>query len=122
MTMMNFLYQFAWILGICFLGEGLAVLLPLPIPSSVYGLILMLLALQFKLIKLERIKQASAFLIGILPLLFLPSAAGVMELWTELKALLLPCLIAVVPVTLLVMGVSGLVTQGLRRKGGKGNE
>ena len=120
--MMNFLYQFAWILGICFLGEGLAALLPLPIPSSVYGLILMLLALQFKLIKLEKIKQASAFLIGILPLLFLPSAAGVMELWAELKALLVPCLIAVIPITLLVMGASGLVTQSLRRRGGKDNE
>ena len=120
--MMTFLFQFARILAVCFAAEGLAALLPLPIPSSVYGLILMLLALKLRLIKLDQVKQASAFLIGILPLLFLPSAAGVMELWEELRALLVPCLIAVIPITLLVMGASGRVTQLLRRKGGENRD
>ena len=69
--------------------------------------------------ELEQVKKTGTFLIGILPLLFVPAAAGVMDLWTELGAMLLPCLIAVIPVTLLVMGVSGRVTQWVRRLQGK---
>ena len=34
-----------------------------------------------------------------------------MELWAELRAMLLPAVLALVPVTVLVMAVSGRVTQ-----------
>ena len=71
--MMALLFQFGWILLVCFLAEVLAALLPLPIPASVYGLLLMLAALGLKLIRVEQVKQASSFLVGILPILFLLS-------------------------------------------------
>lgn len=96
-------------------GGSAGNILPLPVPASVYGLVLMLAALKLGILRLEQVKEAGAFLISILPLLFIPAAAGVMELWTELEAMLLPCLIAVIPVTLLVMGVSGRVAQRVRR-------
>ena len=108
---MKYIFQFCRILAVCLLGEGLAPLLPLPIPASVYGLLLMLLALKLKILKLDQVKETADFLIGILPLLFVPAAVGVMALLPELKALLLPCVLAVVPVTILVMGTSGRVTQ-----------
>lgn len=111
---MKYVFQFFRILAVCLLGELLAELLPLPIPASVYGLILMLLALKLKILKLDQVKQTADFLIGILPLLFVPAAVGVMALWPELKAMLLPCVLAVVPVTILVMGLSGRVTQRVR--------
>ena len=117
--MMALLFQFGRILLICGLAEGLAALLPLPIPASVYGLLLMLAALGLKLLKVEQVKQASSFLVGILPILFLVPAVGVMALWAELKAFLLPCLLAAVPVTILVMAASGLVTQWVQGRGGK---
>lgn len=80
----------------------------------------MLAALKLGILKLEQVKETGMFLIGILPLLFVPAAAGVIDLWTELGIMLFPCLIAVVPVTLLVMGVFGRVTQWVRRVQGKG--
>ena len=43
---MKYLKQFAIILAVCLVGEVLKGLLPLPIPASVYGLVLMLLALM----------------------------------------------------------------------------
>lgn len=113
---MKYIFQFARILLICFLGEVLAYFLPFPVPASVYGLVLMLLALRFGIYKLADVKEAGGFLIAIMPLLFVPAAAGVMELWDELAALLIPCLIAVVPITLLVMAVSGRVTQAIQRR------
>ena len=62
--MMALIFQFGRILLICFLAELLAALLPLPIPASVYGLLLMLAALGLKLLKVEQVKQASSFLVG----------------------------------------------------------
>ena len=119
---MKYIFQFCRILLVCLLGELLAHVLPLPVPASVYGLVLLLAALRLGIFKLEQVKEAGSFLTGILPLLFIPAAAGVMDLWTELEAMLLPCLIAVVPVTLLVMGVTGRVTQKMRRMLGTGAE
>ena len=112
---MQLIFQFCRILAVCFLGELLAHLLPLPIPASVYGLALLLAALKLGVLRLEQVKRAGDFLVGILPLLFVPAAAGVMELWGELGAMLLPCLAAIVQVTLLVMGVTGRVTQRVQR-------
>lgn len=120
--MMAWIFQFGRILLVCFLAEVLAALLPLPIPASVYGLLLMLAALGLKIIRVDQVKQASSFLVGILPLLFLPAAVGIMSLWEELKAFLLPCLLSAVPITVLVMAVSGVVTQSLQKKRGKGGD
>lgn len=53
-------------------------------------------------------------------MLFVPAAAGVMELWAELGAMLLPALIAIIPVTVLVFAAAGRTTQALiHRKEGK---
>lgn len=119
---MKYIFQFARILAVCFLGEILAALLPLPVPASVYGLVLMLGALKSGVLRLEQVKDAGGFLVGILPLLFLPAAVGVMDLWAELRAMLLPCLIAVVPVTMLVMGATGWMTQCVQRLLKKGDQ
>ena len=109
----KYIFQFARILAFCFLGEILHHVLPLPVPASVYGLVLLLLALNFRLIKLEDVKEVGTYLTGIFPLLFVPAAAGVMELWAEMGEMLLPILIAIIPVTVLVMVSAGKTTQAL---------
>ena len=59
-------------------------------------------------------KEVGLFLTGIFPLLFVPAAAGVMELWVEMGDMLLPIVIAIVPVTVLV--TAGHTTQALTRR------
>ena len=54
---MKYLKQFAIILAVCLVGEGLKALLPLPIPASIYGLVLMLAALMSGLLKLEQVEK-----------------------------------------------------------------
>lgn len=108
---MNYLFQFLRILLFCLLGELLHFFVPLPIPASIYGLVLLLLALKTGIVKLEQVKQTGSFLTGIFPLLFIPGAVGVMELWDILGRLWLPILIALIPVTILVFAASGWVTQ-----------
>ena len=61
-------------------------------------------------------RETGLFLTGIFPLLFVPAAAGVMELWAELGAMLLPAVIAIVPVTVLVFAAAGRTTQALIRR------
>jgi len=42
-----------------------------------------------------------------------PAAAGVMELWAEMGEMLLPIVIAIIPVTVLVLVSAGRTTQAL---------
>ena len=100
----NYLFQFARILAFCFLGEVCHAVLPLPVPASVYGLVLLLLALNFRLIQLEDVKEVGVFLTGIFPLLFVPAAAGVMELWAEMGEMLLPIVIAIIILIFFTVG------------------
>ena len=58
---MKYLRQFCIILLISALGEGLHILLPLPVPASVYGLVLMLGALTSGILKLEQVEDASYY-------------------------------------------------------------
>lgn len=110
---MRYLFQSGRILAFCFAGEVLHAVLPLPVPASVYGLLLLLLALCSGIVRPEQVRETGLFLTGIFPLLFVPAAAGVMELWAELGAMLLPAVIAIVPITVLVFAAAGRTTQAL---------
>lgn len=114
---MKYLFQFLRILAVCLLGEVLGAVLPLPVPGSIYGLLLMLLALKTGLFKPEQVRETALFLIAVMPVMFVPAAAGVMELLGSLRDMLLPICIAVVPVTVLVMAVGGKVTQAIAERG-----
>lgn len=110
---MRYLFQSGRILAFCFAGEVLHAVLPLPVPASVYGLLLLLLALCSGIVRPEQVRETGLFLTGIFPLLFVPAAAGVMELWAELGVMLLPAVIAIVPVTVLVFAAAGRTTQAI---------
>lgn len=112
---MKYLFQLGRILGFCLLGEVCSRVLPLPVPASIYGLLLLALALKTGLVRLDQVREAGLFLTGIFPLLFVPAAAGVMDLWQVLGQLAVPVLVAVVPVTALVMAASGRATQAAAR-------
>ena len=107
----KYIFQFARITAFCLAGEVLAVVLPLPIPASVYGLLLMVAALKTGVLKLDQVRETGLFLTGIFPLLFVPAAAGGVELGSQLMDLLLPAVLAIVPITALVMAVTGMVAQ-----------
>ena len=108
---MRFIRQFLIILFVIFLGEVLKSVLPLPIPASIYGLVIMLALLVLKVVKLEQVEGASMFLIDIMPLMFIPASAGLIDIWPTLKPVLIPLLIMTIISTVLVMVVSGKVTE-----------
>ena len=118
---MNYLKQFAVILGVCLLGEGLRWLLPLPIPASIYGLALMLLLLVSRLVKLEQVENAADFLIQIMTPMFITAAVGLMDQFQSLRAILLPFLVINLVGLVVTFAVTGRVTQFFlrREKGAK---
>ena len=118
---MNYLKQFAVILGVCLLGEGLRWLLPLPIPASIYVLALMLLLLVSRLVKLEQVENAADFLIQIMTPMFIPAAVGLMDQFQSLRAILLPFLVINLVGLVVTFAVTGRVTQFFlrREKGAK---
>ena len=116
---MRFVFQFLIIMVFAFLGELLRHFIPLPIPASIYGIVLLFLALETKILKVSDIKETSSFLIAIMPLMFLPPAVGVIESWNLLRESWVPYVVVTLISTIVVMGVSGRVTPGIIRKGGK---
>lgn len=119
---MKYLRQFCIILLLSFLGEGLHIILPLPVPASVYGLVLMLAALQTGILKTHQVRETAGFLIEIMPVMFIPAAAGLLNAWGVLKPVFIPVAVITAVTTVFVMAVTGLVTQGIIRKGRKKNE
>ena len=113
---MELLFEFARILLFCFAGELCHTLLPLPIPASVYGLILMLLALLTGLIRPEQIETAADFLIAILPLLFVAPTVALVARLERLASLVVPILLLGIAGTALVIGLSGRAAQAVGRR------
>lgn len=117
---MRYLKQFTIILTISLLGEVLHYFIPLPVPASIYGLLLMLAALLTGVVKRDSVREAGAFLVEIMPVMFIPAAVGLLEAWGVLRPVWLPVAVITVVSTVLVMGVSGLVTQFVIRRDERG--
>lgn len=117
---MRYMRQFGIILGVTCIGEVLKYFLPLPVPGSIYGLVLMLGLLMSGVIKVEHVKEVGEFLIEIMPLMFIPAGVGLMTSWSQLSPFLVPLVVITVVSTFVVMIVTGKVTDFLLdRKGEK---
>ena len=108
---MKYIRQFVIILFISFIGEALKYVLPLPIPASIYGLVLMFVLLETKVLKVEAVQDAGKFLIEIMPMMFIPAGVGLLNARDTLKPVLIPIIVILFVSTIVVMGVSGKVTQ-----------
>ncbi len=118
---MKYLKQATLILLISFAGEVLNVVLPLPIPASVYGMVILLVCLCTGLVRVGQVKETAGFLIEIMPVMFIPAAVGLTDAWPSLQPVLVPVTLTMVLTTVLVMAVTGWVTQGVihKEKGAK---
>lgn len=116
---MKYVRQFLIILFISFLGELLKYIIPLSVPASIYGMVLMFLALEFKILKVSDVKETSTFLIEIMPLMFVPAGVGLLDSWEALQPIWVQVIIITLISTVVVMGVSGSVTQWVIRRGKK---
>ena len=110
---MKYIREFGIIIVISLIGELLNYLIPLPIPSSIYGLVIMFLCLHFKIVKIADVKKTAVFLIEIMPLMFIPAAVGIIESWDIIKPNVIAYAIITIVSTVLVMAVAGELHSGL---------
>lgn len=120
---MKYIKQFLIIVLVSCIGEVLHFFIPLPIPASIYALILMLGLLICKILPLNAVAECADFLLKIMPIMFIPAAVGLIVYWEQLKQMLLPFCIITIVSTLLTILTTGKVTDLIvSRNGGNENE
>ena len=118
---MQYLKQVALVLVFSFLGEVCRAVIPLPIPASIYGMVLLFAALSLKIVKSAQVKDAGGFLTSVLPVLFVAPAVNLIDCWDQMRKAIVPLVVIVVVSTVLTFGVSGVVTKWIM-KGEKGHD
>ena len=114
---MKTLGQIVIILLVSFAGELLNYCLPLPIPASIYGIVILFCLLEFKVIPLRAVKETGDFLVSIMQLMFIPAAVGLLGAWDVIAPNWLPYILITLISTFVVMFFSGRVTQAVIRLG-----
>ena len=103
---MKYLKQLSIILSASCAGELLKHFLPLPVPASIYGLVLMLVLLITKAVKIEQVDVIGTVLVEIMPVMFIPAGVGLMTALGTLEHMMIPVLVITIGVTFLVMAVT----------------
>lgn len=116
---MKYLHEAVIIAAITFAAEIIKFLLPLPVPASIYGLILLFLLLKSGVLKLEQIEHVGGLLLELMPLLLVPASVSFLTVLDMIQGMLLPVLIMGFVGTVVVMIVTGMISQALVRRDGE---
>lgn len=116
---MKYVKQFAIIALMTFLGEFFNYLLPLPVPASIYGMLLLFVCLQTGIIKLSQIEETADLLLNVMPIFFISPTVSLMSSIAVIKDSLLAVFLISIISTAVAMAVTGVVSQAVIRHGKK---
>lgn len=116
---MKYILQFGIILLISFVGELLNRVIPLPIPASIYGMLILFTALCTGALKLSHVRETGKFLITIMPLMFIAPAVGLIESWEIMQEFIVAIIVISIVSTIAVIGAAGHITQLIIKFKGK---
>ena len=114
---MKLVKQLSLIFFFSLIGELCHAILPFPIPASIYGMVLLLLALLLQLIKIDHIKETGAFFVKILPLLLVVPTVGLVKYWALIRVNLIEIIAIIILTTALTFVVSGSLVKVFRKGG-----
>lgn len=99
---MKYIKQIFWIFLFALAGEAISLLIPIAIPGSVIGMVLLFFALHFGWLKMEKVADVGAFLTDNMAIFFVPAGVGLMahldilaSIWGRLLCIIFISLIAV---------------------------
>lgn len=98
------------------LGEVLSLLIAKFIPGSVLGMMLLFIALKFKIIHPEQVDKASDFLTQNMGIFFVPAGVGLITQLDLLKEHWFAIVFSMILSTVLVLGVVAWAQQTLEKK------
>ena len=113
---MKLYVQLLIIFMISLVGEGISSVFHLPVPGSIIGLVLLFLALQFKILRLRHISMVGNFLLANMTILFLPPAVGIMDKFQVIAPYLLPIILIVLGAIVLNVCVIAVVVQLIKTR------
>ncbi|MFW0973184.1 CidA/LrgA family protein [Leclercia pneumoniae] len=109
----HYLRAFIFIYLCLYVGNFLASLLPITIPGSIIGMLILFVLLALQIIPAKWVKPGCSVLIRYMALLFVPIGVGVMQYYDLLKAqygpIVVSCFISTLVVFLVVSWSSHLV-------------
>lgn len=104
------------------IGEICNRLIPLPVPASIYGMILLFLALMTGVIKLSQVEDAGDFCLAVMPVFFVGPTMKLMVEYKVVADVLVPYLLICVISTLVTLLCCGWIAQAVIRNHKKKKE
>ena len=86
------------------------------VPGSILGMILLFLALQFKILEFRHVDEAGSFLINNMTILFLPAGVGIMAKWNLISHFWAQILLIVVGALIINMLILGKLVEWIKVK------
>ncbi len=113
---MKIYLQLLIIFGFSFIGNAISNVFRLPVPGSILGMILLFLALQFKILEFRHVDEAGSFLINNMTILFLPAGVGIMAKWNLISHFWAQILLIVVGALIINMLILGKLVEWIKVK------
>jgi holin-like protein len=101
---MRLVIGIAWLWAFLGLGTVVVEALGLPLPGSVAGMLLLWVALEARVVRLEWLERGATSLLGVLGLLFVPAGVGLVQYGGPVWLVLVPVVAAGALATLAVTG------------------
>ena len=108
---MKYLQQLAIIVTINFIGEILNHFIPLPVPASVYGLVILFICLCTGIVKVHQVDDVARFLLAIMPIMFLAPNVSIINSFAQVKEQVISLVIIAFVSMMVVMAVTSLTAQ-----------
>ena len=107
---MKYIMQFGIIASLSLVGEVLNSVIPLPVPASVWGMVLL---------KLDQVSDAADFLLSIMTITFVPVGASLLTSFPAIRDEIVGIFAIIIISTLVCFFVTGKVAQKIIDSGEK---
>lgn len=114
---MAILWQIGIVLGICLLGEGLALVVPLP--ASVLAMLLLLVALGTGVLKTKQVEKVTDFLMQNMAFFFVPVCVNILSYLDVIGKNFLAILVIALLSTVVTFAATAFTVRLLTRVCGK---
>mgnify|MGYP003289439759 FL=1 len=110
---MKYIFQFCILMVFVLLGEVCEHFIPLPIAGSIYGLVLLFLALVFGVVKLHWVEDVANWFHNTMSLFFVAPAVAVIDIWGDIADIWWILVLLMVAAYLVTMITTGITADAL---------
>ena len=110
------------ILVFVFLGELCEHFIPLPIAGSIYGLLLLFIALWLQIVKIEWVADVADWFHSVMALFFIAPAVAVIDIWPQISDIWYYLVILLVSAYFVTMVITGKTADYFLNKHNRGKK